>query len=158
MTHSDYHRLLDKAMRYASFQERCTFDFRQLFIRWKISQSLADQILNELQEQNAVSDRRYAESFVRGKFQYNGWGKIKIKGKLYSKKIDASDIENALQQIDEEEYRNKLHLLLEKKKIELEGSEKRFEKLVRFAQGRGFELPLILDALDNLQVDDSYSR
>ena len=68
------------------------------------------------------------------------------------KKIPSQIIKEALEQIDEEEYSNAMLKLLQEKarRISFKNEFDKKSKLIRYAQGKGFEYDLIARVLDQL--------
>ena len=73
--------------------------------------------------------------------RFNKWGRVKINYEMQRKGIPSSIRSEALEGIDEQEYRSILHSLLKSKKKATRGKDDRevYAKLLRFATGRGFE-------------------
>ena len=99
---------------------------------------------------------RYAKAFVRDKYRFNQWGKIKIAQSLRQKHLASADILVAMEEIDDEEYFSILEHLLERK---LQGIKARnvFErngKLIRFAASRGYEMDDVLRCMKRIGCDD----
>ena len=76
--------------------EQAESDLREKLRKWEVSPADADRIIQRLKEENFLSDERYARAFVRDKFRFNGWGRIKIAHALRQKHIDSQWIEQAL--------------------------------------------------------------
>jgi regulatory protein len=108
-----------------------------------------EELISTLIENNFLNEERFANAYVRGKFNLKGWGKLKIKQGLKFKKVSPKLIENALKQLDPEEYLSKLKFIIEKKQAVLTEKDdyKRRNKLLQYALGKGFEKDLILDLL-----------
>ena len=62
------------------------------------------RLIELLKKENFVLEKRFAESYARGKFRNNAWGIQKIKQGLKSKGIKQRDIDSGIQQIEQEEY------------------------------------------------------
>lgn len=141
-----------KASRICSRQEVCRADMMQKMRNWNISFSEKGEILDNLEAENFIDEQRYANAFVNDKFKFNKWGRIKISHNLRQKQISSSNIQNAINQIDENIYNSTLTSLLEKKTASISEPDiqKRKEKLIRFAISRGFETHLIILALQNI--------
>lgn len=145
---------LSKAMALCCREEKCTFDIRKKLISWKLPYDTIDNIIDKLLSENFIEDKRYAEFFVRDKFRFNKWGKIKIAYHLRQKQFSEDLINIALNEIKEADYM-KFALNLIKKKHE---SEKKKEndyyklkaKLYRFAQSRGLESDISLRFIDEI--------
>ena len=144
--------LLSKAATYASRCEHCESEVREKLVGWGASDEETDEIIAYLIEERYVDNQRYANSYTRDKFRFNHWGKYKISMMLRSKDIDSETIEEALGQIEEEEYLEKLQQILKDKLRSLKYSSEyeKKGKLFKFAQSRGFESDAISKVIDGL--------
>ena len=88
-----------------------------------------------------IDESRFARYFVNDKLRFNKWGRVKINYEMQRKGIPSSIRSEALEGIDEQEYRSILLSLLKSKKKVTRGKDDRevYAKLLRFAAGRGFE-------------------
>jgi len=147
-----YEVALKRAAALCSSQEQCSNHIREKLNTWKVSSNDADHIINLLVKEKFLDDQRYATFYVRDKFRFNGWGKIKLAVMLRQKEIPESVIQEALNQIDPELYKQKcMHLISEKSASLKETNQfKRKGKLFRFAAQRGFESDLIHQILSYL--------
>ncbi|MFA9390768.1 MAG: regulatory protein RecX [Prolixibacteraceae bacterium] len=138
-------RALSKCMAICSKAEKCVSEIQKKLDVWEIESSGAQEIIDQLIKEKFIDESRFARYYTRDKYRFNHWGKIKIAFQLKMKAIPKSTIDEALGEIDEEEYQNILTKLLQDKarKTKFESEYERNGKLVRFAQGRGFEYELI---------------
>ena len=136
---------LTKAMRYCSKAEHCVDDVRQKLWAWKVPTEEHDDIINTLIDNNFINEQRYANAFVKDKFRFNHWGRIKISIMLRAKKIDAAIIDDALSSIDEDEYLDTLRNLISRWSAETDQ-----QKLMRKAVSRGFEPNLVREVISSL--------
>lgn len=139
-------RVLEKAKRYCSFQERCILDVENRFRAWNVKKEDWDSLIDKLIEQNFLNEKRYIEAFVRGKFLIKKWGKTKIKAELNQKRIYGNEINEAIEnEIEEKEYLTTIEQLIVKKKELLNESDKskEKEKLYRYLLSKGYEQELI---------------
>ncbi|MDM8159210.1 regulatory protein RecX [Labilibaculum sp. K2S] len=143
---------LSKVMFICSRQEKCSFDIRKKLCEWEISSADQDQIIQTLIDEKFLNDERYTNFYVRDKFRFNRWGRIKIAHHLKQKQIPEYIISDAIYQLDESEYAQNLHDILHGKikTIREEDPYQLRAKLFRFAQGRGFESQLSLQIIDKL--------
>jgi regulatory protein len=74
-------------MAQCSRRELCCDDIRNKLQIWGIENNDASKIIGILEKENFVNESRYAAAFVRDKFKYNKWGKVKIAAHLKSKKM-----------------------------------------------------------------------
>jgi regulatory protein len=136
-----YEMALHRAAALCSAGEKCEFDIREKLQNWGISSDESNKIVQRLLDEKFLNNERFALSFVKDKFRFNKWGKIKIAYALKQKQIDSSLIQESLNSIDDEEYQDLLRDLIQSKLKGLKYKDKydMQAKLYRFAQGRGFE-------------------
>ena len=135
-----YEQALHRLAAYCSRAERCVWDIRQKMDAWEISGEQQNQIIQRLRKEKFLDEERYCRAFVNDKTKYNGWGIYKIRFELKKKHISESMIRDALKNLDPEENRARLRLLIEQKKKSVNGKNEWEirQKLLRFAAGRGF--------------------
>ena len=143
---ADEKKILCKAEAYCATVERCVSEVRSRLEKWGADHHLSDVILAKLQEDKFIDEQRFASAFVRDKYRFNQWGRVKIAQSLRLKCLSDADIQIGLDAIDEEEYRQILASLIAQKRKSVKGASayERNGKLIRFALGRGFEMNLIL--------------
>lgn len=124
--------------------EQCVSELRRKLAGWQIEPDDADAIIRSLKTRRYVDDARYAAAFVRDKYRFARWGRRKIHMALRQKRIAEDLIDEALGNIDEQEYAEILgHILKAKARtLDMDVYEDRM-KLFRFALARGFEPDLI---------------
>ncbi len=120
---------------------------------WGAEPADIDLVIERLIAEKFIDDQRYATAYVRDKIRLNQWGRIKVRYMLSMEKIRHTIIDQALEEIDEEGYLETLKDLLQKKSRTLKGETftlQNKQKLIKFAQSRGFEMDLILMQLKTL--------
>ena len=142
-------QVLDKMAKYCAYQGRCVKDVRDKLKSFDISQEDRDKILDYLLDNRYVNDERFAKSFVRGKINQSGWGLNKIRFHLMHKGIAKDIIDEALQQTDDEVYRQRLIDILKTKSktVKAENDFEKKRKLAAYAMQKGFEGSLVWDVL-----------
>jgi regulatory protein len=148
----EYKAALRKAAAFCSRQEQCSGDIRRKLEQWKMEREDVEKILEQLRNENFLDDGRYAKTFVRDKFRFNRWGKVKIRHMLRQKEVSEEHAGLALSEIDPEEYLDACFELAGQKAASLKDEDpfKRRGKLFRYLSGRGFEPEVIGRALENL--------
>jgi regulatory protein len=144
--------LLHKAASYCSISEHCVSEVETKLDAWCVGCDDKSTIIKRLIAEDFINEKRFCIYFVKDKFRFNKWGKIKISFALKGKGIDNALISEALNTIDEGEYEELLASIL---KTKLVGLKYEFEyekqgKLFRFAQSRGFENNVIEKALRSI--------
>ena len=133
--------LLHKAASYCSISEHCVSDVEDKLTAWGVTKEDKQKIISRLISEDFINEKRFCTYFVKDKFRFNKWGKIKISFALKSKGLNNELISIAIATIDDGEYEELLASII---KTKLTGLKYEFEyekqgKLFRFAQSRGFE-------------------
>jgi regulatory protein len=146
--------IIQKLEKYCAYQERCTSEIIAKLRYWKVNEKHFDSIIAKLKEENFLDEVRFAKAYTRGEFHSNKWGKRKIFFELNHKNIPDVVIQAGLDDIDEEEYRQVLTDLITKKNIELKNKKSLNirGKIINFAQGKGYEMELIIDLVKELKI------
>lgn len=145
------HQAKLKIESYCAYQERAQQEVRDKLYEMGLHQDDVENIISELISDNFLNEERFAKAFVRGKFRIKDWGKVKIIQHLKAKRVSAPLIKMALREIDEDEYIEKLDLIIQKKAgnqlQKLSYTEK--AKIVRHVQSKGYENDLIFARLNH---------
>jgi regulatory protein len=149
---SDRKQVLEKMQLLCSRSEKCSHDIRSKIGNYHLTEKDEDWIISRLIEDKFIDDRRYAEYFVKDKFQLNKWGRMKIRHALIIKNIDESIINETLEKLNDESYAEVLKGLISQKNIKIKESNIfiRKGKLFRFATQRGFESDLVYSSIDEV--------
>jgi len=147
-----YSSALSKMQFICSRQEKCCSDIRKKLENWTLSYDDQDKIIQSLIDDKFLDEKRYTGFYVRDKYKFNKWGRIKISHHLKQKQIPECIIMEAFDSISEELYEENLVEILSSKmrSTREEDPYKLKAKLYRFAQSRGFESNLILSNIDEL--------
>ncbi len=135
-----------------SRSEQCESELYTKLSRWGISSAMAEKIMERLRAGRYVDDVRFAHAFVRDKYLFQRWGRIKISAALRLKRIESDTISAAIdEEIDESTYHANLMALIRAKVRQLEQprSYDNRTRLLRFAAGRGYEPAIIINTLND---------
>jgi len=137
--------LLHKAASYCSISEHCVSEVEEKLTAWGVSITDKQKIIDRLISEDFINEKRFCIYFVKDKFRFNKWGKIKISYAMKQKGLSNEQINNALSTIDDGEYEELLASILKTKLVGLkyEYEYEKQGKLFRFAQSRGFESNVI---------------
>lgn len=153
---SQYSEALSCAAGYCSIAEHCISEVVEKLKRFELIPEDQAKLIRRLQDEGYLNENRYVKAFVKDKFRFGKWGRIKIRYALRQKGISSTLAEVGLAEIQEEDYREMLTELLRQKKRTLKANSL-YElkgKLMRFAAGRGFELDLAGACLRKMGLDD----
>lgn len=147
----DKNKAKAKLARLCSVKEICRYDVIEKLHKWEIYDE-AEEIADWLEDEKFIDDNRFARFYVRDKYRFNKWGRIKISYHLKHKHIASGIIQEAFEEIDEEEYKDILATLISQKYNSLKDEDliQKKAKLVRYAQGKGFEADLIFRNIESI--------
>ena len=140
-----YEEALHKSAAYCSQSEHCIADLKNKLAQWGVIDADQTKIISYLIDEKYIDESRFACAFVKDKFRYNKWGRIKIRLELNQKKIDKELIDEALESIDSEEYTAMIIRLAREKerKLTYRNEYEKKGKLYRYLTGKGFEMDVI---------------
>ena len=153
---------LERLQAQCSRAEYCTGQIRRKLLVWSGKNKLAGKqpfseeemegIVGALVGDRYVDDARFADAYVRDKARFAKWGRVKVQYNLKVLGIDPMIIRVALEENSTLFDDGMLEELLRKKwNLMRPGDtlEKKREKLLRFALGRGFEYDRIMGVIKN---------
>ena len=136
--------LTSRAETYCARAEHCASDLRTKILAWGGTPAQAETIISHLYDYHYLDDARYCRAYTHDKLLYQHWGKVKIRAMLQVRQLPSSEIQSALQNIDETEYNRILLAVLATKKNAPRESQ------IRFLLQRGFEYATILRVVGDL--------
>ncbi len=133
--------------KYCALQERCHQEVRYKLIEYSIYGDVLEEIISDLISNNFLDEERFARTFARGKFRMKQWGRIKIKQELKFRQVSPYSIQEAMREINDDEYCRTLEQLLAKKERTTSFKNKydRMKKLSDFAMSKGYEYEIIAE-------------
>ena len=134
--------LTSRAETYCARAEHCASEVRTKILAWGGTPEQAETIISHLYDNHYLDDARYCRAYTHDKLLYQHWGKVKIRAMLQARKLPSSEIQSALQNIDETEYNRILRAVLATKKNAPR------EAQIRFLLQRGFEYANILRVVE----------
>ena len=148
-----YEQALLRAASLCSGSEHCSSEIRKKLLLWGVTSSQTEKIILYLINEKYIDNRRFCRAYCLDKFRYNHWGRIKIGQMLRLLEMESEDINEGLESINEEDYKEVLLHILTQKNRQLKDSDAyiRKGKLIRHAMSRGFESHLITEVLQQLQ-------
>ena len=80
--------------------EQSSGDIELKLVKWGLTKEQAGSVLQRLIDGKYVDDARFARAYVREKFRFSGWGRVKIAYNLRLKHIDNDIVTEAMDEID----------------------------------------------------------
>ncbi|MEL6865034.1 MAG: regulatory protein RecX [Bacteroidota bacterium] len=151
-TYISREKALAKLQKYCAYQDRCHQEVRSKLLDLGVYGDDLEWIMADLIEDNFLNEERFARSYARGKFRFKHWGRIRIRRELKQRQISDYCLRKAMEEIEEEDYRQTLDQLLRKKGRLLKEKEvfKRNAKLAAFAIRKGYESGLVWELIKAL--------
>lgn len=104
-----------KIKQFCAYQERCHKEVKDKLYSYGLWKRDVEQLISLLIEENYLNEERFAILFAGGRFRMKQWGRIKIVYELKMKQVSAYCIKKAMAAINEDDYKNTLKRLYEKK-------------------------------------------
>ncbi len=141
-----------KIANFCVYRDRCHYEVEEKMNTYNLIDEAKEEIILFLMQYNFLNEERYAKSYARGKFNQNGWGRIKIKSVLKNKKITDRLIQTGLKEINEDDYYTFLQKKITELYEKLEGINKfkKIQKIKTHFFQKGFESDLVNEILKEL--------
>jgi regulatory protein len=141
---------LNKAMAQCSRREYCVREIREKLDSWSVGTTDIEKIISTLITENFLNEERFTNAFVKDKFNYNKWGKVKITAHLRAKGISGDLIKQALDSIDNELYLKVLRDLISihRRSVKTKNKYDLKAKLLRYGLSKGFESSILYEMLN----------
>ena len=141
-----------KLEHYCAYQERCHKEVKQKLTDMYMIPEAIDVIMIHLLEHNFLNEERFAKTFVSGKFKIKAWGRRRLTYELKQKDVSKFNINQALEEISDEEYIGVFNDLTEKvaHTIKETNKLKKKKKFVDYFLYRGWESHLVYEKANEL--------
>lgn len=152
-----YMKAKNKALSVLSKSDQSEKKLREKLLN-DYDENIVEEVIEFLKGYKLINDNLLAEKIVHDNMNLSKFGKNKIKQNLYNKGIAASDIQNAISQIDpDEEYENAKYLA-EKRLKRLKGEDKNKinQKIYQHLAYKGFNYDIIKRVLRELLNFDEF--
>ncbi len=114
----------------------------EVSLREGVSQEVADRVMDRLQNKGYISDKKFAEFWIRHRFTKKGISQRRLRSELLSKGVAGGIIDEVLQ-VSERDESSELAKVIKKKKHRYDDEAKFIQYLAR----QGFRYDDIKDAL-----------
>ena len=141
-----------KLEHYCAYQERCHQEVKQKLVSMHMIPEAIDVIMIHLLEHNFLNEERFAKAYVRGKFKIKAWGRRRLIFQLKQKDVSKFNINQALEEISDEEYIGVFNDLTEKvaHTIKETNKLKKKKKFIDYFLYRGWESHLVYEKANEL--------
>ena len=151
---------LASLMRLCARAERSSGDALRLMQNWGVAKEEQYRVLQRLQRERFIDDRRYAEAFVREKCNLSAWGRYKIQSALMRKGIASDIIAAALAALNTTDNKKRLQERLQTKikHIKYDTPYQLKTKLIRYALSLGFEMDEVIDCVNEIIKENNITE
>lgn len=149
ITEDEIEKAYQRALNFLSYRNRSEQEIRLNLQKHQIPETIIQPVLDRLREVSLVNDIEFAQNWIENRREFHPRGKRALRSELYRKGISDQIIEEALQDINEEE----LALKLARKKMgKLKNLDKSTfqEKMYGFLSRRGFHYSLSKEVVNHL--------
>ena len=101
--------IYNKCVKYISVRIRSTKEIKEYLRKKEIEDSLIEQTINKLINNNLLNDETFTKAFIHDKLNFTTMGPYKIEQELKKHKIDSSIINKYLYNIDDSIIDNKIN-------------------------------------------------
>jgi regulatory protein len=126
------------ALRYLSFRDRSEAELRRYLTDKQVSEEVIQETMTRLRRSGLLSDQRFAQIWVNNRSEFRPRGKRALAYELRQKGIDAEDIHQALELVDEETMAYRVALKAARRYQDLPWQEFR-QKVCALLARRGFD-------------------
>ena len=153
-THQNYrkmeHPLTERIRKWCNYQERCSSQLEKKLRSMLLTPEDRERLYQQMHDEQFVDDRRFTESFVRGKIRLKQWGKVKVRFGLKELQLPQYLITEFIDLFPDEEYIEIVDQLIERKyaRIAEEDEYTKRGKIAQFLAQRGFEQEIIWKRMD----------
>ena len=152
-----YMKAKNKALSVLSKSDQSEKKLREKLLN-DYDENIVEEVIEFLKGYKLIDDNLLAEKIVHDNMNLSKFGKNKIKQNLYNKGISASDIQDAISQIDpDEEYENAKYLAEKRlKRLKDEDKNKINQKIYQHLAYKGFNYDIIKRVLRELLNFDEF--
>jgi len=142
--------ILPKAVALLARREHSRFDLGRKLQRYTQDQQLIEQVLDQLEEKNLLSNERFAQQFVRSRAAR--FGQQRLRYELQQHQLPAEQIEQVLQETAATEFERAV-AVWQRKFQQPPEDQRDYARQFRFLSQRGFPPEFIHKILKNGQMD-----
>lgn len=131
-----------KAAKFCALKERAPQEVREKLKKWELSGAESEVVIHFLMEENYLDEQRFAKAFCHDKFEFNQWGRIKIRAMISKYHLPNHVVNNALAQINQDRYFEVLSHVCSLKWDQLNKETNEYikkQKAVKYLLQKGFE-------------------
>jgi regulatory protein len=142
------------ALRLLARREHSELELRRKLVARKHGEAVVDAVLAELVERGLLSDRRYTDVYLRGRYQ-RGYGPLRIRAELHERGIGDALLEQPLSELADSWVESAAQQRCKRFGECLPRDYAERARQMRFLQQRGFTAEQIRAAFDSVATECS---
>ena len=142
-----------KVLHYALYKMRCIKDISEYLNKLDIPVEEHDYYIERLKKIRILDDNRYSEVFIKENFEFKKIGPNKLIQELNQKCIDKSIYEKHIYNINENQIKENIEYLFNKKLDSIKGKTKIVVKqnIKQFITNKGYDYDIVSSYVDSLE-------
>lgn len=153
--------VLLKARKYCALSERSKSDVKKKLRDYGTMEGDIPDIIEKLEKEGFLNEKRFASAFAGGKFRYKKWGRNRIKNEMKRKGLSDELITKGMAELKDDDYLETLAELLAKKwkQLERKVNKEDYEsvaiarqKLIKYALQKGYEQDIIMKKMREMRL------
>lgn len=145
------------ALRYLTARPRSKKEVSDYLVKKDFDEEIIEGTLHNLEKQNYVNDADFAQMWIKNRLLLSPRSTKMLRLELYKKGIDKSIAEEALKNFTEDEYRDSLKDLINKKRRQYPDDEKLIQYLVRKGYNYGEVKTVLLESVALQDESENHS-
>lgn len=152
-----YYEAYNLGISYIETKMRTEYEIREYLYKKDIDKKLIDEVVGKLKNEGYINEKRYIEAYINDKVNLTSMGPYKIKRELLDLDMDEELIDNYLNNITYETWKNKLTKIIDKR-VNLMKSKSLYtikNKLKSDLYNLGYNSELIEELLESIDKNDN---
>ena len=143
-----------KALNFIQYRERSEAEIQQHLKEQDLPEEIASEVIERLRRSGLVNDHRFAQTWIENRSEFHPRSRRALAYELRQKGIDPDAIQEALQDVDEEELAYQAAIKQSRKYQTLEWPDFRL-KMLGFLARRGFNYETASPAVSRVWAEQS---
>lgn len=148
LANDEFNRAKNFALNKISYSQKSTYEIKKKLKEKDFSEDIIEKIIAYLDSYGFLDDKAYVKAYIRDKDEISKWSRGKISYMLKRKHIDDRLIEDYIDLIDDKREAEKAGFFADKK-IKNDFSYENRVKVFRHLAGKGFDIDIINQVLDD---------
>lgn len=157
MEENKYYEVYDISLSYIEIKMRTSKELKEYLEKKGFEKKYIDNVVEKLKSEGYLNEERYIEAYINDKLNLSSYGPFKIRRDLIDLNLDEYKIDEYLNRISYNEWKEKLNKIINKKLISLKNKSTYTikNKLKTDLFNLGYQTELIDELLSSIEKNDS---